>query len=150
MIEAKDFWNYLCEELNYRFFTGVPCMGLKPLYDKMNARIMHYVPAVKENTAVGLSSGTSLSDIKSGVLIDVNRIYNIMDWLVSFNIEYKVPLLIIAHSDEDCIKFNRILSLHKIPYRTLKNLKDLRFIVRKLEKLSVPGVIVIGEGVIKK
>ena len=23
MVKAKDFWEYLCEELDYRFFAGV-------------------------------------------------------------------------------------------------------------------------------
>lgn len=149
MIKVKEFWEVLCEELDYRFFTGVPCLGLKPVYDKMDQRIMHYVPATKENTALGLASGVSLSGVKSGILINIDRLHNILDWLVSFNLEYKIPLLVIAYN-KDNSKFKKVLSSYKIPYKISNDLTDLRFIVKKLEKLSVPGVFIIGEGMVDK
>jgi sulfopyruvate decarboxylase TPP-binding subunit len=149
MIEAKEFWEVLCEELDYRFFTGVPCLGLKPIYNKMDPRIMHYVPATKENAAIGLASGVSLSGVRSGILIDIDRFHNVLDWLISFNLEYTVPLLIIAYN-EDNSKFKKVLSSYKIPHIISNDLADLKFIVNKLEKLSIPGVFIIGKGVVDK
>jgi len=39
--------NVLIAGLNYRFFAGVPCKELKPLYESMSTKFMHYIPAVK-------------------------------------------------------------------------------------------------------
>lgn len=151
MVKAKEFWKYLCEKLGYKFFTGVPCYGLKNLYDAMSSKIMHYVPAVKEDIAVGLASGVSLSGIKSCILLDANRINIVMNWLVSFNLAYKLPPLIVVYKDCDCIGFEKTLKHYKIPYRNFAGeLKNLRFIINKIEKLSIPGVCIIGEGEISK
>lgn len=150
MIRAKEFWLYLCEDLNYRFFAGVPCVGLKPLYDKMNSKIMHYIPAVKENTALGMANGARLAGVKSCILMDMNKLYNIMDWILSFNLEYKVPILIVAYGDSYDLRFNKVLSSYKIPHRVMKDLKDLKFIANKSEKLAKPCICIIGKGVIEK
>ena len=148
MVKAKEFWNYLCEELEYRAFAGVPCIGLKRLYDKMDPRILHYVPAVCENVALGLVSGAFFAGTKGGLLIHINWLHNVLDQIVFFNLEYKVPLLIIAYCDEDSdTKFKKVLSLYKIPHRNFSGeLKNLKFIINKIEKLSVPGVVIIRKG----
>ena len=39
MVKAKEFWNYLCGELGYKFFSGVACPGLSPLYKEMDSKI---------------------------------------------------------------------------------------------------------------
>lgn len=151
MVKAKEFWNYLCEELATRYFAGVPCVGLKPLYDKMDSRMLFYCPAVNEHVALGLVSGAFFVGVKGGILIHIDRSYNIIDGLVSFNLEYKVPLLIIAYNERDDNRFKKVLSLYKIPYKNFSGeLKNLKFIVNKIEKLSSPGICIIGEGEIEK
>jgi hypothetical protein len=100
MVTAKEFWEYLCEDLNYRFFAGVSCKGLKPLYDKMSSKFMHYVPAVDERVAVGVVTGARLAGIKGAVLMRGNNILDILNLLISFNKKYKVPILIICYDDE--------------------------------------------------
>lgn len=152
MVKAREFWNCLCKELDYRFFAGVPCKGLALLYNSMNSKIMHYVPAVNNRVALGLVSGAFLSGAKVGVLIHIDRLHNILDWLISFNLEHKIPPLIIAYYDEGVDnKFKKILSLCKIPYRDfLGELRNLKFIVNKIERLSTPGICIIGKGEIEK
>lgn len=149
MIESKDFWQYLCEELNYRFFAGVPCIGLKPLYDKMDSRIMHYVPAIGEKTSLGLVSGAFLSGLKGGILISMESIHNVLGSLCSFNLEYRVPLLIIVYGEDKIC--DKILSTYKLPRRKLSEnfKKDLNYIISKSEKGNIPGVIIIGKGVLE-
>lgn len=149
-MKAKDFWKFLCDEMDYRFFTGVPCLELKTIYDKMSSKLMYYVPATKENVALGLASGVSLSGVKSAVLIDINRVYNLMDWLTSFNLEYNVPLLIIAAGHKEDLLVSRLFSTYKIPCRTLKTTSDIKYITNKINKLSRPGVLFVGEGVVDK
>lgn len=145
MVKAEEFWEYLCNELDYRFFTGVPCEGLKPLYDKMSPDFLHYVPAVNEKVALGMASGASLSGVKSGVLINVNNIYTIYDPLFNFVNEYKIPFLILAYNES-----GRKIELG-IPKSELKDDKfnnKLKILSEKSENLQVPGVLYIGKGVI--
>lgn len=149
-MKAKEFWELLCEELNYRFFTGVPSLELKSIYEKMSSRLMYYVPATRENVALGMASGVALSGISSAVFIDADRAHNLMDWLNSFNLEYKVPILIIVseHSEDSIAK--KLFSMYKVPYRTLKNAGDIRQITNKIKKSNRPGILIVEEGVVKK
>ena len=148
MIEAKDFWEYLCVDLDYRLFAGVPCIGLKCLYDKMDPRIMHYIPAAEENIALGLVSGAFLAGMKGGILIDIKNLHNILNSLCNFNLKYNIPFLVIAYAED--VKFNKILSMYKIPCRNLSNnfKRDLKYITNKSEKFYIPGLITIGKGVL--
>lgn len=153
MVKAKAFWKFLCEKLNYRFYSGVPCKGLALLYNKMDSKIMHYIPAINENIALGLVSGISISGMKGGILIHINSIYNILNYIISFNFKYKIPFLIITYCDEDIIPkdIGKILSLYKIPVVYLSDAfeKELKCIINKSEKKETPCIVVIKGGLLK-
>jgi len=146
MIKAKDFWNYLCNELDYRFFAGIPCKGFKPLYDKMSPEFMHYIPAVNEQVALGMASGANLAGIKSGILIDFDNIYILYNWLFNFNMKYDVPFLIIAYKESD--KKMQLSGLLKAELYDNKFKSKLKSLTTKLEKSELPGLLIIGKGVI--
>jgi sulfopyruvate decarboxylase TPP-binding subunit len=153
MVKAKEFWQYLCEGLNYRFFAGVPHINLKPLYDGMSSEIMHYIPAVRESTALGIVSGAYLAGVKGGIFLYVEEFEDLLKWLRRFNLKNKIPLLIFVYDDkDDNIGFYDILSSYKIPYIFLKDNfeKRLKEISDKSEKLSIPGVVIIKGGVLNK
>jgi len=142
MVKAKDFWKYICEDLGYRFFAGVPCKELKPLYDRMNSSFMHYIPAVRENVAVGLSNGVRMTGIKSGVIMDAKNIHNIMETLL-FNLKYKIPVLIILQGEV----YNKLLNMYKVPYKKFNSdLKTVKLITNTIEKKSIPGILLLEEG----
>jgi len=111
---------------------------------------MYYVPATRENVALGMANGVALSGIYSAVFIDADRAHNLMDWLNSFNLEYKVPILIIASEREENSIAKKLFSMYKIPYRTLKSASDIRQITNKIRKSNRPGVLIVGEGAVKK
>jgi len=145
MVKAKDFWNYLCGELDYRFFAGVACPGLSPLYKKMNSRFMHYVPAVNERAALGLVSGAYMSGLKGALLMDMKFIYDITS-AVKFNVENRIPLLIIGYSDSE----ESILS-YDFPVGYIMDdsfAEDMYIVSSRSEKDKVPGVVVIEKGVL--
>lgn len=149
-MKAKEFWEFLCEEMDYRFFAGVPCKGLKPLYDSMSSKFLHYIPAVREDVALALTSGASIVGTKSAVLMNFDRLYNLFDCVSSFNSEYKVPVLILAHCDSDKTELVKTLTSHKIPHRVLRDVKrDLRYLIKRMENLEMPGVAIIGEGTLE-
>lgn len=151
MVKAKDFWMFLCERLDYRFFSGIPCLGLKPLYNKMNSKIMHYIPAINEESAVGIASGMSISGIKSGILMHINSIYKVLDYIVSFNFNYEVPFLLLFYYDDIIDEdISKLLKLYKIPIINLSDNfeKELKFIDNKSIKKTIPSIVLIKGGLL--
>jgi hypothetical protein len=93
MVKAKEFWGCLCDNFDFRFFSGVPCRGLSALYNTMKKDFLHYVPASNEQMAIGLVNGAFLAGFNSAALIDINKISKLD---VNFNLSNNVPLLIIT------------------------------------------------------
>lgn len=142
MVKAKDFWNYLCENLDYRFFAGTACPGLVPLYKKMDAKIMHYVPASNERIALGLIAGAHVAGFKGGLLMDMKFGYDLTN-LFGFSIDYKIPMLVIGYGDKDSVL------AYDFPTATITTddfKSKLDTVVKKLEKDQVPGLVVFTEG----
>lgn len=97
MAKELDFWKHLCDDLEYRFFTGIPFEAVGNIYDSMDSKRMHYVPAANEHLAVKLSSGAWLSGFKSAIILESSKI-NKID--IKFNIDCGIPLLFITSKDE--------------------------------------------------
>lgn len=148
MVKAREFWNYLCNELDYRFFAGVPCEGLKPLYDTMSPEFMHYIPAVNERVALGMVNGARLAGVKSAILIDIDNIYTIYDLLFNFSNIYKVPFLIIAYKSRDC-KINLGFNIPNNNLNKTRFKPNLKKFVEITEESEVPGVLIIKEGILE-
>lgn len=145
MVKAKDFWNYLCGDLNYRFFSGVVCSGLSPLYKKMDSKVMHYIPAVNERIGLGLVSGAYMAGYKGGLLMDVKFAYDINSFL-TFNVDNKIPLLVIGYSEDE----NLLLS-YDFPVAFIMDEffeKDVARVAARSEKEKIPGLIIIEKGVL--
>ena len=115
---------HLEEEYGYRFFVD---------------------SYINESTAVGMASGARLAGVKSCVFIDLDRIHEIMGYLSTFNLEYKIHILIVAkHTDKD-VPYTRILSMYKIPYRVFNN-KSLKSALNQADRQGKPLVLVVGAG----
>ena len=144
MVKAKEFWNYLCKELDYKFFAGVICNGLLPLYKKMDPQMMHYIPAANERIALGLVSGAQMAGINGGMLIDMDFAYDLTR-LFMFNIDYKIPFLVIGYSSRGdahlAYDFPRVF-ITEAGYK-----KQLKKVTSKSKAESVPGLVVIEKEV---
>ena len=142
MVKAEDFWNYLCEDFNYRFFAGVACPGLIPLYGGMDSKIMHYIPAANERIALGMVSGAYFSGFKGGLLMDMKFSYDLTS-LLNFNIEYRIPLLVIGYDhDESLLAYD-----FPSEFITNDNFKTkLKSVINESEEKSVPGLIIFKGG----
>jgi hypothetical protein len=134
MVKAKEFWNFLCDKLDYRIFSGVPCLGLKSFYDNMDPKIMLYLPAVNENTAVGIAAGAWSSGTKAGIIVDHRYLTRVAYWL-DYCIKNKTHLAIITNGDVNL----------KVPKVVLKdnNYDVLEKELSKASKKSVPLLIII-------
>lgn len=148
MVKAKEFWDYLCNDLNYRFFSGTPFPEFKELYSTMSSDFMHYVPSVNVNTALGLACGVSVSGMKSGVLLHIKDVYDLLNTYHNFCVKYEIPVLLIVYYNDDL----KILSSNKISYTSIdeNNFKTrLNTIIKKLENKKIPHAIVIKGEVVK-
>ncbi len=141
----------------YKFCSGVPCSILKEMLNAIfNDPEVRYVPAVRENAALGLASGAYLAGKPACILIQNSGLGNIFDTLTSFNLIYRIPVLIFItwrgfrgkDAPEHIIMGKKtipILEELKIPYRILSDRyeEDMNWAFRKLKKLSIPVAIII-------
>lgn len=102
MVNAKDLLYYLCNTLEYRFFSGVPCCDLKEIYNHMDSSIMHYIPATNAKVALGITSGFWLaSKVKTCVLLDYNNFVSIIGYILQLK-KYDIPcLFVVSYTDSD-------------------------------------------------
>jgi hypothetical protein len=134
MIKVKDFWLYLCNDMDYRLFSGVPCLDLKPLYDNMSSQFLHYVPAVDEYSAFGISSGASVAGVKSGVIMDYLYLDSVADW-VNFCKDKEVHLVVLTNKE-----------IKSFPCMIVDSaMSGLKKFLNKCENKKVPGVLVLED-----
>lgn len=128
-MDAKEFWLQLCEEFDYRFFSGIPFLEAEDLYKNMNSDIMHYVPAANEHIAIKLASGAWTSGFKSAVILP-GKLVNKLD--LEFNTKFGIPILIITTEE----------GLSLVKNKTAK--KDLTKAKEYIEKNRSPGIFLFG------
>jgi len=146
MVKAKDFLNFLCDSLDYRFFAGVPCPGLDLIYKAMSPEFMHYIPAANERLALGLVSGAYFAGLKGGILIDMRYGYDLTS-LLNFNITHRVPFLTIGYTELDVENTNLVYDFPKAVLTDRYKTK-ISELIKEIEAESVPGLLVIKEGVL--
>ncbi|HIM38029.1 MAG TPA: phosphonopyruvate decarboxylase, partial [Dehalococcoidia bacterium] len=125
---------------------------------------IRYVPAVREDVALGIASAAYFSGRLGGVIMQNSGIGNIVNPLTSFNLMYKIPALIIVgwrgyggppnDAPEHWImgvKTPEILSLLEVPYEIMETETleaDLDRLLGKIEQGSVPGALLVRSGMI--
>ncbi len=80
----------------FNFFTGVADSLLAGLIEELEQDPVGYVPAVREDLAIGLASGATLSGRWSAVLMQNSGLGLCLTALMSLNLIYKIPLLLIV------------------------------------------------------
>jgi len=138
MVKAKEFWEYLCNELNYRLFAGIPCLGLNFLYKTMNKDMLHYLPTVNERIGIGVVSGGFLAGFKGGVLLSASSLAGLQN---EFQIikDFNIPILLIVYED---IKV-------KYPFWKKELTEDFKNSLDKIAGRKKPSILLIKEGVLK-
>jgi hypothetical protein len=146
MVKVKDFLGILCSELEYRFFSGVPFIEAKPIYDNMTSDLMHYVPAANEHIAVSMVSGVWVSGFKACVLLSIENILKV-DW--SFNENYKIPVLVLScFQEKGLAPFPSVLIGPETEYG-----HDIKSAIGYLDDImkntSLPAMLFFKEGTFK-
>lgn len=148
MVKAADFWEFICEELDYRFFAGVVCKGFDFLYRKMKPDYMHYVPAVTEQTAIGLVVGASITSFKAAVLIHEDGVFDFIKIYNQFISKNPSSFMIFMYTETELCK--KLLRTQKIPSIILTDdfKKSLIRFDKRIIKNQQCGVVIVGKDTI--
>ena len=164
-MDSESFWAVL-KARGLTFFAGVPDSTFGDGYNYMvNAPEIRYVPAVREDVALGIASAAYFSGRLGGVIMQNSGIGNIVNPLTSFSLMYKVPVLLLVgwrgyggppnDAPEHWImgvKTPEIFDLLGVPYQILEtdNLESvLDRLLAAIEEQSVPGALLVRAGVIE-
>ncbi|MDA0840248.1 MAG: thiamine pyrophosphate-binding protein [Planctomycetota bacterium] len=132
MIPAKEFWAAL-RARDFNFFSGVPCSILtEALAAVPDVPGIQYVPAVREDLALGVASGGYFAGKRTGILIQNSGLGNIINGLTSYSLMYEVPILMFitwrGYQGKDAPehilmgdKMLDILELIGVPHRLLED-----------------------------
>ena len=94
-LTSKSFIKRLIEE-DYKFFTGVPCSLLSGLiYELEDQQEVRYIPAVREDAAVGLCTGAYLAGAMPVLLMQNSGLGYSLNAFTSLNLIYNIPMLVI-------------------------------------------------------
>lgn len=93
---ASEFSKTLKKD-GYHFFTGVPCSLLGALIQALSEdKDVQYVPAVREDSAVGIAAGAALSGRRAAVLMQNSGLGYCLNALTSLNMIYRIPVLLLV------------------------------------------------------
>lgn len=93
---GKEFAELL-EGQGYNFFTGVPCSLIETVLRALEDHPrLPYLPAVREDVAVGLAAGAWLSGRRPAVLIQNSGLGTGLNALASLSLLYKLPALLVV------------------------------------------------------
>jgi phosphonopyruvate decarboxylase len=93
---GKEFAELL-ERQGYDFFTGVPCSLLEGLLEVLETHPrLFYVPAAREDAAVGLAAGAWLAGRQPVVLMQNSGLGTSLNALASLALLYKLPSLLLV------------------------------------------------------
>lgn len=163
MIDSDNFLSYLTDN-GFTLSTGVPCSYFKDLLlalEKDNR--FTYIPATREDEAIGLASGYFLGGGRAFLIIQNSGLANIGDALTSLAQLYQIPLLVFVsyrglESDKDSPEHvvmgdvtKPVLDAYQIPYWTIeehnwKNVLDNALEV--MEEIKKPICILVKKGVL--
>lgn len=140
------------------YVTGVPCSLLAPMFAALEAggHRAVYVPAPREDSALGLAAGAYLAGRRPVVLMQNSGLGYGLNVITSLHLIYDMPLpLIITWRGyrDDAVEHDVIgpalpalLDVVGIPYRRMVDAShDTQWLLAKATKLSGPAALLITE-----
>jgi sulfopyruvate decarboxylase subunit alpha len=164
-MHPQAFWDAM-KSRGLTFFSGVPDSTFQDAYQLMiEDPEIRYVPAVREDAALGVASAAFFTGTIGGVMMQNSGVGNIINALTSFSLMYKIPVLLVIgwrgyggppnDAPEHWImgtKTPEILDLLEVPYEILEpdNLEPaLDRLLAAMRKQSIPGALLVRAGVIQ-
>jgi len=163
-MDAHEFWAAL-KARGLNFFSGVPDSAFQGAYNVMvDDPDIRYVPAVREDVALGIASATYFTGGLGGVIMQNSGVGNLVNPLTSFNLMYKIPALLVVgwrgyggppdDAPEHWImgaKTPQFFDLLEVPYEILEpdNLDSATdSLLVSIKGRSIPGALLVRAGVI--
>ena len=164
-MDAKSFWNVF-KNRGINFFAGVPDSTFGDAYNQMVIDPeIRYVPAIREDVALGIASSAFFSGYIGGVIMQNSGIGNIVNTLSSFSLMYRIPVLLIIgwrgyggppnDAPEHWImgsKTTDILELFEIPYKIVES-NDLETslddLLKEMQHRMSPGAFLVRSGIVQ-
>ncbi len=85
------------QEQEILFYSGVPCSILAPMISDLEANPdLIYLPATREDLAVGMAAGAYLAGKTPAVLMQNSGLGYSLNALTSLNLIFKIPLLLVV------------------------------------------------------
>ena len=152
----------LLRERGFTFAAGVPCSLIEDLISTLqDSDELPYVPAVREDVAVGLAAGAWLAGRRPVVLMQNSGLGTCMNALASMALMYGIPTLLIVtwrgYEGKDAPEHiltgaitPRHLDLLGIPHRVLSAASaagDVAWAAAEMDRLSQPVAILVPPGV---
>jgi sulfopyruvate decarboxylase subunit alpha len=158
-LPAKDFVSLL-QDVGFDFFTGVPDSTLAGVIAELIERRI-YVPAVREDEAVGMAAGAYMGGKVPAVLMQNSGLGTSLNALISLNLIYRQPCLLLiswrGHDGKDApehLVMGQVmtgqLDLVRIPHRTLKAetvREDLGWAAQLFMAQRIPVALLATKGV---
>ena len=159
-IPSKDFVSLL-QEVGFDFFTGVPDSTLGGIIATLIER-RAYVPAVREDEAVGMAAEAFMGGKVPVVLMQNSGLGTSLNALVSLNLIYLQPCLLLiswrGHDGKDAPEhlvmgqvMTQMLDMVRIPHRTLgaeSAREDIRWAAQVFMKQRIPVALLITKGIL--
>ena len=163
MVITRVFCTTL-KEKGFNFFTGVPCSILKDVINYLSEDPdVPYIPATREDEAIGIATGAYLAGKKPAVLMQNSGLGNSIGTLASLVLLYEIPLLLLISwrgyqgkdAPEHLIMGKSMLKLLEdigVPAQLLskENAEEtISNAVKIMEERSLPTAIIVRRGVIE-
>jgi sulfopyruvate decarboxylase subunit alpha len=162
MRTAHEFWDILKGE-QVTFFAGVPCSLLGGVINAgMADPAVTYIPAVREDVALGIASAAHLTGRRGGMLMQNSGLGNVVNPLTSFNLIYRIPVLMVVSwrgyggkdAPEHLImgeKTPDLLHTLGIPHTVLEvdTLEEnLQWALSVMEQQLIPVAVILRQGIV--
>lgn len=158
-----DFCSFLKKQ-GFYFYSGVPCSILKNIIFHLSSDPeVIYVPATREDEALGIATGACLGRKKPVVLMQNSGLGNSINALSSLDILYEFPILMIISwrgyqgkdAPEHMIMGSSmidLLKILKIPTKVLskENAEDeINDLIKVMEEENTPVALILKRGVVE-
>ena len=161
-VDAAHFWGLL-KQRGYTLFAGVPDSTFGPAFTSLTSDPeIKYVPAVREDVALGVASAAHLAGGRGGVVMQNSGVGNIVNPLTSFTLMYRIPALLIVGwrgyggPPNDApehwvmgVKTPELFDLLNVPHETLDPddpAPGIDRLISAMEELSAPGALLVRPG----
>ena len=161
MIDAIEILDFL-KANGFAFATGVPCSYFSRLISVLEDHDLQYIPATREDEAIGIASGIALGSSRCVVIMQNSGYATIGDALTSLAQLYKLPMLIFVswrglEPDRDFPEHSimgqiteEAMKAYRVPFWVLQEndwRQALIHAVEAMDEAAMPVALLVKEGV---